>query len=80
MAWRLQYSTRPRLPAPRSLGSYNAGRHGNGGQVSGNLPAIATHAGIEPAPCTWRWQAGGGEVYLIREGGCPLLGQIRSQI
>jgi len=28
----------------------------------GNLPAIATHAGIEPAPCTWRWQAGGGQV------------------
>ena len=44
-----------RLPTPRSQGSYNAGMHGN-------LPAIATHAGIEAASCTWRWQAGGGQV------------------
>ena len=43
------------VPTPRSQGSYMAGIHGN-------LPAIATHAGIEAASCTWRWQAGGGQV------------------
>jgi len=41
--------------APRSPGNYNASKHGN-------LPAIATYAGVEPATCTWRWQAGGGQV------------------
>jgi len=44
--------------APRSLANSNAGTHGN-------LPAIATHGGIEPALCTWRWQAGGGQVGLF---------------
>ena len=42
------------LPAPRSPGNYNASRHGN-------LPAIATHTGIEPCPMYLRWQAGGGQ-------------------
>jgi hypothetical protein len=46
--------------APRSPGNWNAGRQGN-------LPAIATHGGIEPALCTWRWQAGGGQVFGIRQ-------------
>jgi len=43
------------VPTPRSSGNCNAETHGN-------LPAIATHAGIEAARCTWRWQAGGGQV------------------
>jgi len=30
--------------------------------VPGDLPAIATYAGIEAARCAWRWQAGGRRV------------------
>ena len=33
---------------------------------SGDLPAIATYAGIEVARCAWRWQAGGRRAELIR--------------
>ena len=65
--WSLHPSTR--LPAPRSRSNWNVSTHGNGGQVSGNggqvrgnLPASATHAGIEAVCCTRRWQAGGGQV------------------
>ena len=56
------YSAGTRLPMPETALSLRAGISGNGGQAHGNLPAIVTHAGIEPAPCTWRWQAGGGQV------------------
>ena len=56
------YSAGTRLPAPRMLCSLHASISGIGGQAHGNLPAIATHAGIEAASCTWRWQAGGGQV------------------
>jgi len=44
-----------RLPTPACHRPEIAPSHGN-------LPAIATNAGIEPATCTWRWQAGGGQV------------------
>ena len=56
-----------RLPAPRSPSNRNAGTHGNGGQVSGNLPAIATHADIEAYPLylamAGGWRAGLGEFF-----------------
>ncbi|MCK4485517.1 MAG: hypothetical protein KAU38_02005 [Desulfobacterales bacterium] len=48
-----------------------AGR-GYNAHTQGNLPAIATHAGIEAASCTWRWQAGGGQV----RGTCCLSGTL----
>ena len=51
-----------RLPMPETALSLCAGISGNGGQVRGNLPAIATHADTVAATCTWRWQAGGGQV------------------
>jgi len=56
----------PRLPTPDTGYGFNA-------SVRGNLPAIATHAGIVAAPCTWRWQAGGGQALFHRNARNTLL-------
>jgi len=47
-----------RLPSPACHRPKIARSHGD-------LPAIATHAGIEPTTCTWRWQAGGGQASIF---------------